>query len=102
MRVGNWHFEMTTLKKPFREALFYKNFACFAGKKCMMLHETILGGVLFFKSMIYYLHRLVYLYLFYYLLLLLGTYSTKQDKQSKNQCVVNFTIGFVDALKSTT
>lgn len=68
----------------------------------MMLHETVLGGVLFFKSTISYLHRLVYLYLFYYLLLLLGTYSTQQAKQSKNPCVVNFTIGFVDSLKSIT
>ena len=68
----------------------------------MMLRETVLGGVLFFKSMICYLHSLVYLYLFYYLLLLLGTYSTKQVKQSKKQCVVNFTIGFVDTLKSMT
>ena len=64
--------------------------------------RKFLGGVLFFESAIYYLHRFLYLYLFYYLLLLLGTYSTKQAKQSKKQCVVNFTIGFVDTLKSMT
>ena len=71
-------------------------------KKRILAREKILGGVLFFKSMICYLHSLIYLYLFYLLLLLLGTYSTQQAKQSKKQCVVNFTIGFVDALKSMT
>ena len=81
---------------------FYKNFACFAGKKHTLLHETVLGGVLFFKSMIYYTNTLLILILILLLLLLLGTYSTQQVRQSKKQCVVNFTIGFVDTLKSMT
>ena len=64
MQAENRGFETMTLKKAFREALFQKNFACFAGKKHTLLHETVLGGVLFFKSVIYYLHSLIYLYLF--------------------------------------
>ena len=102
VQARNRRFETTTLKKPFREALFIKNFACFAGKKHTLLHETFWAAYCFSKVRFCTLTLYLYLYLFYYLLLLLGTYSTKQAKQSKNPCVVNFTIGFVDSLKSMT
>ena len=72
-------------------------------RKNAYLHgKKFWGAYCFSKVRFTTLTLCLYLYLFYYLLLLLSTYSTQQAKQSKKQCVVNFTIGLVDLLKSMT
>lgn len=48
-RERNRRVAFSLSKKNVSRSTFIKNFACFAGKKYTLLHETVLGGVLFSK-----------------------------------------------------
>ena len=102
VRVGNWHFGIITSKNRLREALF-KKFCLLCRQKTYDASLKRFWGAYCFSKVRFATCTDLYIYIYFIIyLLLLGTYSTKQVMQSKNPCVVNFTIGFVDTLKSMT
>ena len=69
MQAENRRFETMTLVKTFLEVYFYKNFACFAGKKRMSAHQKFWAAYCFSKvrfSTCTDLYIYIYFIIYYY------------------------------------
>lgn len=63
VQARNRYFETITLIKAFLEALFYKNFACFAVKKHTFTHQNF-GWRIVFQNSKFLLAQFLYIYIY--------------------------------------